>query len=247
MGYLAGNPRSRSDPLELDARGYESDSDYGAEDFFNDFNDIENLLSPIPTPASYLQSVAASLVGQYAANQEADLDWAMDWSQPDDAHTRGDNKWVTLAIGEGLRGAFDINIPFTGVTFNPLGNGRAGGEYADKKYSTDSLHAPRPSKFSGKFKGKSGPYGGIKDPSSVRKGANFTDLQKQKIIEANKANNGGRLRSDVTGRYLQEGRGSHSSAEIDHIKPKSKGGKNSYKNAQVVEMFWNRSKGNRHY
>jgi hypothetical protein len=44
------------------------------------------------------------MLGQYAANQEADLDWALDWSMPDNAHSRMSNKWVAAAFEEGLYG-----------------------------------------------------------------------------------------------------------------------------------------------
>jgi len=51
------------------------------------------------------------MLDQYSGNQEADLDWAMDWSQPDDAHTRSNADWVGESFYEGMmqgfREAFD--------------------------------------------------------------------------------------------------------------------------------------------
>jgi len=130
-GYLSGRPRGRSDPLGLNGPIESVPDEYTGEDAFNDFSDAMGLASPLLGPADFIRGALSSLVEEYAANQEWDVEWAMDWSMPDDAHTRGDNKWVVAAIGRGLYGAFDIGIPFTGgSTVNPLDVLAAGGKGA---------------------------------------------------------------------------------------------------------------------
>ena len=40
----------------------------------------------------------------YSAQLSADIDWAMDWSLPDDGHTRTSNEWVQESFNEGVSG-----------------------------------------------------------------------------------------------------------------------------------------------
>ncbi len=47
---------------------------------------------------------------EYADNQEYDLDWAMDWSSPDDWHSRGDNGWVSAAYEDGFWGGIEEGL-----------------------------------------------------------------------------------------------------------------------------------------
>jgi len=70
---------------------------------------------------------------------------------------------------------------------------------------------------------------------------------KKNILDANMSRNGKRLKSDVTGRYLSRLPGRRHSAQVDHIRPKDRGGTNSYGNAQVAKAFWNNSKNNRYW
>ncbi|MCB9844664.1 MAG: AHH domain-containing protein [Phycisphaeraceae bacterium] len=74
----------------------------------------------IPGPSDLLQAAFASMVGEYAANMEWDAEWASDWSQADNWHTRGDNSWIEYALARGAYDAFRIEIPFTDIGFNPL-------------------------------------------------------------------------------------------------------------------------------
>lgn len=59
-----------------------------------------------------------SVVQEYAVNLAWDVEWATDWRAPDDAHSRLDNSWITLAVGQGLYDAFEIG--FGDVSVNPL-------------------------------------------------------------------------------------------------------------------------------
>ena len=71
---------------------------------------------------------------------------------------------------------------------------------------------------------------------SVSKFRDFSTNQKQKILAANMARNGGSIKSDAaddTYVLLNGSAGQPNSPEIDHIHPKSKGGTNQYCNAQV--------------
>ncbi|MDQ0110684.1 HNH endonuclease domain-containing protein [Paenibacillus harenae] len=96
------------------------------------------------------------------------------------------------------------------------------------------------------------PYSHIPDSKSVGSGKNFTQSQKQKIIEENMNKNGGKIKSDLSGQELvpaqksQKGvKPSPNEVQIDHIDPKSKGGSNSNSNAQVLSREENRTKSNK--
>jgi hypothetical protein len=56
---------------------------------------------------------------------EDDIDWAMDWSQPDDWHSRLDGSWVGETFREGMwEGASEALLDFV----DPLGMRRLGGD-----------------------------------------------------------------------------------------------------------------------
>ncbi|MEA4915902.1 HNH endonuclease signature motif containing protein [Proteiniphilum sp.] len=98
----------------------------------------------------------------------------------------------------------------------------------------------------------SGKYDNIPNPKNVGSGKKTTPSQRQKILEKNKEQNNGVLRSDGDGRLLNppskstKGRKADmNQAEVDHINPRSKGGTNESSNMQVLSKEENLKKGNR--
>ncbi|HGN6329404.1 TPA: polymorphic toxin-type HINT domain-containing protein, partial [Neisseria gonorrhoeae] len=85
------------------------------------------------------------------------------------------------------------------------------------------------------------PYGNLSDNKSVGEGKKFTPAQKKAIIQENMNRNGGVVKSDQSGEVLVRPKKSQKGItppsnewQIDHVQAKSKGGSNSYKNAQVL-------------
>ena len=81
-------------------------------------------------------------------------------------------------------------------------------------------------------------------PESRGMGKDYTTTQRGLILEANRARNGGVLRDDRTGEILRAEKGFDNSAEVHHTKPKSKGGSNRFRNAEVLSRKLNRQLGN---
>ncbi len=82
-------------------------------------------------------------------------------------------------------------------------------------------------------------------------GAEYDSKRKTDILNENRARNNGQLRSDKTGKLLEQPQKSargvkppNNEAQVDHIIPKSQGGANSFDNAQVIERVVNRAKSN---
>lgn len=93
-------------------------------------------------------------------------------------------------------------------------------------------------------------YSDIVDHKSVGPGKKFTQTQKKKILQQNMEANDGVLRSDLDGTVLDAPVQSRSGVpanmnqgEVDHVFAKSKGGANSYSNAQILSKTQNLSKG----
>lgn len=105
---------------------------------------------------------------------------------------------------------------------------------------------------------KTGKYCHLKDGSCVAPSRPFTARQKANIIRENKRQNNGRVRDDVTGRFLAKPQRlkkgvtpSPNEYQVDHIKPRKPAnpnvapGSNSYSNAQVISRQANRKKSNK--
>ena len=105
---------------------------------------------------------------------------------------------------------------------------------------------------------KPGKYCHMKDGSCVGSGKPFTATQKAKIIRENMRQNKGRVRDDVSGRYLAKPqrlkkgvKPSPNEYQVDHKTPRKPSnaavapGTNSYSNAQVISRDANRKKSNK--
>ncbi len=91
------------------------------------------------------------------------------------------------------------------------------------------------------FAKSKGPYSYLKDSKFVGSGKRFTPAQKRNIIQENMRKNGGVIKSDQSGDVLVPATRSQKGVtpspyevHIDHIEPRSRGGSNSYMNAQVL-------------
>jgi uncharacterized protein RhaS with RHS repeats len=96
-----------------------------------------------------------------------------------------------------------------------------------------------------------GKYSNLKEPKNGE-GLKTTSSQRARILEENKKNNNGQMRSDGDGRKLdtpskvKKGeKANMNQAEVDHINPKSKGGSNSNSNLRVISKEENLKKGNK--
>jgi hypothetical protein len=108
--YCSSDPIRGGDPTGL----------YNGTDALKDSFDIVGMLDPIPGPSDYIRESLKALVEDYSANLSFDVEWAMNWDLPDDDHSRTDDSWVAIALGRGLYNAFDIDLPFTDASVNPI-------------------------------------------------------------------------------------------------------------------------------
>ncbi|MPN09536.1 hypothetical protein SDC9_156827 [bioreactor metagenome] len=100
--------------------------------------------------------------------------------------------------------------------------------------------------------GKVSKYSDIPNPKNVGEGKATTASQRKNILNENRKQNNGELKSDGDGRKLNQPsksvkgqKADMNQAEIDHINPKSKGGSNDNSNLQVLSKEENLRKGNR--
>jgi DNA-directed RNA polymerase subunit F len=146
-----------------------------------------------------------------------------------------------------VQGAYDVSQ--NGVNLSNGAQVAAGvlGLGANLK-ATQTLTPPPPTKEV--TPGRGGRYGHLEDPPAANTGKDFTSTQKKVVIAENQRQNGGVLRDDRTGEVLvpgqQRGRGvpaPPNEAQVDHVYPKSKGGPNTYSNAEVRSRLNNVRKG----
>lgn len=72
----------------------------------------------VPGPADFITGMLESLVYEYANRLDYDVKWAGDWSAADDWHSRLENDWIFIALGQGVYDSFGIG--FGGWSVNPL-------------------------------------------------------------------------------------------------------------------------------
>ncbi len=95
----------------------------------------------MPGPSDIIRSSLSALVSDYSENLSFDVHWAADFGYDDDWHSRTDNTWISYALMRGLYESFNISLPGTEWSANPLdlvagrksgggsgGAGRRGGE-----------------------------------------------------------------------------------------------------------------------
>jgi len=84
----------------------------------------------MPGPGDFVTGALEGIVNAYAGNLDWDVEWASDWTLPDDFHTRGDDSWIMLAALQGIYGEFEIG--FGSYSFNPLDAFAGGGKRTDR-------------------------------------------------------------------------------------------------------------------
>ena len=160
--------------------------------------------------------------------------------------TKGQDVLVKVGDEWKLGKIDDINQT-TQIVWSKFAAGRIGHPFAAFKASfAGGFTVARP--FDPNARGN-GPYKSIPDGPDVGPFKSFTGTQKAAIIAANRAKNGGALKSDASGGLLvlttKRGRGATvnpAEVNIDHIFPRSAGGWNSHANAQVLSFSENLKK-----
>jgi RHS repeat-associated protein len=72
----------------------------------------------IPGPGDFITGMLESLVYEYANRLDFDVEWAGDWNAADDWHSRLENDWILIALGQGVYDSFSIG--FGQWSVNPL-------------------------------------------------------------------------------------------------------------------------------
>jgi RHS repeat-associated protein len=95
-------------------------------------------------------------------------------------------------------------------------------------------------------------YDNLPNPRNAGAGKETTKRQRERLIEYNKKENGGLFMSDEDGTIMniptattKGQKADMKQGEVDHIKPKSKGGTNKNKNLRIITKEQNLRKGNK--
>ncbi|KAA6467433.1 MULTISPECIES: RHS repeat-associated core domain-containing protein [Bacillus cereus group] len=161
-------------------------------------------------------------------------------------YTYGDNNPVMNIDPDGHLAWF-VPVAIHGARIAAPHVGRFVGKQLAKRYGKKMI-------YKGTIGKRTKPlYGHLKDSKFVGAGKNFTSSQKRKILAENRKRNGGILRSDASGKRLCKPKRSkkgqkhcQNEANVDHYFPRSKGGTNSFKNAQVLSRKENIRKSNKY-
>lgn len=97
-----------------------------------------------------------------------------------------------------------------------------------------------------------GKYENVPNPRNAGEGKKTTSTQRKNLLDANRQQNNGRLKSDGDGRSLNPPsrnvkgqKADMNQAEVDHIKPRSKGGTNENSNLRIISKEENLKKSNK--
>jgi hypothetical protein len=231
FGYVSQNPITKGDPTGLFIGG---------------------LLMPGPGDILMigvrgLRGGLEEMLGQYAANQEADLDWALDWSMPDNIHSRMNNSWVSESFEAGLYGGLrDGLLDALDPTGGYLTNGPGGG--GDDGGSDDPAMAGMAGSVA---RGASKLIGVSRKTYNLLKReykANRMQYWKQEIRRDQKlAKNLQKYKPDQVKDVLVHGRAPRGKGgipmEIHHHKGLYEGGTNAFGNLRFLEMAAHRGPG----
>jgi hypothetical protein len=124
-------------------------------------------------------------------------------------------------------------------------------EASRSRASSSTPRASSSSSQSTSASGAANPQGGDGKNNSSQNGTNFSKKEKQKVIEDNKNKNNGKTVCENCGTETVKSEKSQkgvtppkNETQVDHITPKSKGGKGQADNGQVLCRDCNRQKSN---
>ncbi len=125
-GYARGNPGLHGDEMGLSV---DDDDDEDSDDFTPSLitpslNWRQYVALPVRAVAWVAKVVMVAtgtvrgglegLTTAYATNLELDIDWAMDWSEPDDNHSRTNNDWIAESFADGIGNGYEQTSEFVG-------------------------------------------------------------------------------------------------------------------------------------
>ncbi|MDX2116857.1 MAG: Tox-REase-5 domain-containing protein [Planctomycetota bacterium] len=118
--YQIHNPWTKSDPLGLFDEGLDGGIDLA-------LNFIPNpLVETYARTGVMAMRMGRDLVDGYSQNLSADVEWATDWSLPDDMHSRNDASWVNNIVRGHLQSFVDNIDPIGPAYAGTAGSGALG-------------------------------------------------------------------------------------------------------------------------